>query len=258
MQIDRLTAFVSDVHLSDQDPATAQDFFSQLSAYKGKLSKLIVLGDLFDTWVGDDCVDDTPAGQLAASTFTLFKSLACPVYFCAGNRDFLLGVDQSGSKGSTAFGMQLLVEQTTATFTVNGDQAFNVLLCHGDEFCLDDKVYQQVRKTLRSELWQKQFLSKSLVDRRTQALHMRAQSRQEQIGKPSDIMDVNSLAVAHAFSDSEVSLIIHGHTHRPKQHDDSHSTRVVLPDWDAATQRGQVYFISSEIADRYAHSAQHR
>ena len=120
-------------------------------------------------------------------------------------------------------------------------------LCHGDEFCLDDDIYQHVRKTLRSPDWQTQFLSQSLSDRRIQAKQMRAQSQQEKSGKPSDIMDVNLTAIEQCFKTNDLHLIIHGHTHRPQQHRYGQNTRIVLPDWDAATPRGNVFFITDDL-----------
>lgn len=257
IQIDDRSAFVSDVHLSDQDPATAQRFFASIAACKGQISGLFVLGDLFDAWIGDDAVDAQAAGTFCKTVFALFESLGCPVYFCAGNRDFLIGVDSDGRKYQRAHGMQLLVDQTITTFNCADGKTFKVLLCHGDEFCSDDTAYQAIRITLRSKAWQTQFLSKPIEQRRTEAAKMRAQSELAKDQKSIEIMDVNAKAIERAFGESAVSLLIHGHTHRPHQHDyqDPNRTRVVLSDWDGQAQRGEVYFIANEIIERFARVA---
>jgi UDP-2,3-diacylglucosamine hydrolase len=48
-------------------------------------------------------------------------------------------------------------------------------------------------------------------------------------------MDVNAAAVSRAFEDANVSVMIHGHTHRPAIHrlqvDTRACTRIVLGDW---------------------------
>ena len=254
IQIDGRSAFVSDVHLSDQDPITTQRFLSSIAACKGQISSLFVLGDLFDAWIGDDAVDTSAQGILANTVFTLFASLGCPVYFCAGNRDFLLGVASDGAKCQCAHGLHLLDDQTIVRFSGAGSKTFDVLLCHGDEYCIDDTAYQAVRITLRGKAWQTQFLSKSIDERRVQATQMRAQSKQAKDRKPLEIMDVNAVAIDQAFSKYNIPLLIHGHTHRPNQHDyqDPNRTRVVLSDWDGQAQRGNVYFIAQKIIDLYA------
>ena len=49
-------------------------------------------------------------------------------------------------------------------------------------------------------------------------------------------MDVNEQAVAQAMKTAEVSLMIHGHTHRPGRNivsiDGKRAERWVLPDWE--------------------------
>ena len=54
-------------------------------------------------------------------------------------------------------------------------------------------------------------------------------------GKPSEIMDVNADTVADVMRRHQVSLLLHGHTHRPAVHhfelDGRQATRIVLGDW---------------------------
>jgi len=53
--------------------------------------------------------------------------------------------------------------------------------------------------------------------------------------KSTDIMDVTQAEVAKVMTDHQVSLLIHGHTHRPAVHDFSlngeDAKRIVLGDW---------------------------
>ena len=45
-------------------------------------------------------------------------------------------------------------------------------------------------------------------------------------------MDVNASAVDLVMAKHGVSLLIHGHTHRPDQHSLVNGERIVLGDWD--------------------------
>ena len=65
---------------------------------------------------------------------------------------------------------------------------------------------------------------------------LRLKSEQEKSTKSMEIMDVNADAVATLLRQYNYpELLIHGHTHRPNQHqltvDGHHSTRWVLGDW---------------------------
>ena len=55
--------------------------------------------------------------------------------------------------------------------------------------------------------------------------------------KPAEIMDVNQEAVREALREHRLTLLIHGHTHRPARHalevDGRACERWVLPDWYA-------------------------
>ena len=49
--------------------------------------------------------------------------------------------------------------------------------------------------------------------------------------KATAIMDVNSAAVDAVMAKHQVEVLIHGHTHRPDQHQVSQGQRIVLGDW---------------------------
>ena len=53
--------FISDLHLSEKHPELTQAFFTFLNESKEACTHLFILGDLFETWIGDD--DDTPSSS---------------------------------------------------------------------------------------------------------------------------------------------------------------------------------------------------
>ena len=67
--------------------------------------------------------------------------------------------------------------------------------------------------------------------RMQQATNYRQQSQAMTAMKSTDIMDVNHHTVTHVMSQYQVTLLIHGHTHRPQVHHLPQGERVVLGDW---------------------------
>ena len=142
-----------------------------------------------------------------------------------GNRDFLIG-----ERFCAATGAKLLADPS-----VHEVQGVRTLLMHGDTLCTDDGDYQNWRRIARSEAWQREFLSKSLPERRRAIVGMREQGKEAVRAKPAEIMDVNDAAVAEAMRAHAVTRLVHGHTHRPGRHaltvDGRPAERWVLPDW---------------------------
>jgi UDP-2,3-diacylglucosamine hydrolase len=107
---------------------------------------------------------------------------------------------------------------------------------HGDLLCSDDTAYQAFRAQTRDPRWQAQFLSQPLAARIAFAQQARAASKAHQSGLQAQgametITDATPSTVGDAFSRYGVDRIIHGHTHRPKVHDERNGTRIVLGDW---------------------------
>ena len=147
-----------------------------------------------------------------------------PVYWIAGNRDFLLG-----SAACEAGGMQALNDPCVLHTSES-----TCLLSHGDALCLEDTDYQFFRTKVRSSEWQNAFLAKPLQDRIQEARAIRAQSEARKATQPVWV-DVDATAAVGWLTDHKASLLLHGHTHRPADHTLSPGLmRYVLSDWDAA------------------------
>jgi UDP-2,3-diacylglucosamine hydrolase len=218
--------FVSDVHLDPAAPEAQRqflDFLRTQPASPTAARALYILGDLFESWVGDDDAGGERSAVLAALRQLTRSGVAC--FLMHGNRDFLLGEDFCRQTGC-----QLLPDPVVAE--IGGER---VLLTHGDAFCTDDHAYQELRSIVRKPSWQRLFLSLPLSDRQMLANELRAGSRAHTTRTIPKIMDVNSAAVAAAFEAARVRRIIHGHTHRPAVHDalvGGHPVqRIVLGAW---------------------------
>lgn len=227
---------ISDLHLDESRPQHLAALKSLLQQHAGKADALYVLGDLFETWIGDD--NDTPFNLEAIQAFRQFSDSGSQLFFMHGNRDFILGdlfCQQTGGK--------LLNEGVIANF-----YGTKVLLMHGDSLCTLDEKYQAFRTMVRAPQWQADMLAKPLEQRRLFAQMLRMQSQQNNSNKADNIMDVTPSEVVRVMEEAGVQHLIHGHTHRPAVHDvtlsDGVAKRWVLGDWNThgwqiiATEQG--------------------
>ena len=225
--------FASDMHLGDHDPATAAWFVESLHRQASGCSHLFLLGDLFEVWVGDDQAD--PASQALQACLAGLSGSGLVVSLMRGNRDFLL--DTGSPRFSTRCGVQLLDDPVVIDLFGR-----RVLLTHGDALCVDDVEYQRFRAQSRSPEWQRTLLAQPLAQRLALARQLRERSETEKLHKADYLMDVNDGQVAQSMVGQGVDLMIHGHTHRPADHEfmagGRRCQRLVLPDWDARAGRG--------------------
>ncbi len=217
------TLFISDLHLEADRPEIADQFLRFLETEALHAERLYILGDLFESWVGDDDPNEHYAWIKQALKKLTRKGV--PVYFMHGNRDFMIGNAFAEETGVTILDDPTVVD-------IYGE---NVLLSHGDAYCTDDIEYQAVRKMTRDPAWQAMMLQKSLEERLAFAAQARAASMARGGTISEDIMDVNADAIAEALRMSGVNIMLHGHTHRPAVHDlevdGNPARRIVLGDW---------------------------
>src|SRR5690606_16083182 len=130
----------SDIHLGPATPATAQAFHAFLDQACAQADALILCGDIFDAWIGDDFALASPPDWLAA-TLAKFQQVSekIPLWLGRGNRDFLIG-----STLATHVGAQLLPDPV-----ILDSDAGTILLSHGDEYCTNDRNYQCFRRLVR-------------------------------------------------------------------------------------------------------------
>jgi UDP-2,3-diacylglucosamine hydrolase len=235
-QADRVTlsapVFISDLHLNAALPATLAAFDRFTAEVAPRHAELVILGDLFEYWAGDD--DDDATGQRVAAQLRRLADAGLRIYLMHGNRDLLLGRAFCERAGA-----MLLADPTVAQIG-----AVPVLLAHGDAWCTQDLDYMKFRGYVRNPAFQTQFLAKPLAARKDFIGEARAASEAGKAGKAMQIMDVTQAEVETAMRKAGVTRLIHGHTHRPDTHhftlDGAAAERWVLPDWDidAADERG--------------------
>lgn len=222
---------ISDLHLNAGAPVTLARFLRFCQEEAAAHAELVILGDLFEYWIGDDTLDaeDDAVSRTVAAALRTLSERGVRVYVMRGNRDLLLG---AGFLRAT--GAQLLADPAVAS--IGGPE---VLLAHGDAWCTQDVEYMRFRATVRLEATQRQFLAGPRAARLAFMGAARAQSEAGKRTKAMEIMDVTPAAVDEALRASGLRLLIHGHTHRPAVHDwlldGRPAQRWVLPDWDFDT-----------------------
>jgi UDP-2,3-diacylglucosamine hydrolase len=196
---------------------------SLLNGEAREADALYILGDLFESWVGDDAADAHQCTAIAALKSLTDRGVPC--FVMHGNRDFLLGARFCAMSGAQLLGDPVIV-------TLYGEP---VLVMHGDALCTDDAAYQRLRATVRDPGWQRQFLALSVAARRSLAAAARVGSQAHTAALEYAIADVNPATVMTALRTAGTATLLHGHTHRPAIHaltvDGRACTRVVLGDW---------------------------
>ena len=226
--------FISDLHLQASEPATFNAWQQYMQTTPA--DAVIILGDLFEVWVGDDVLPERGFEYQCAQVIR-HTAARVPVFFMHGNRDFLV------SNGLTTGGTTTLLADPTA-LTFNHQRW---LLSHGDALCIDDTAYMAFRQQVRSTDWQQTFLAKPLAERQAIARGLREQSEARK-KSGAECADVDAPMARQWLEKAQSATLIHGHTHKPATHDLGNGLqRVVLSDWDttAIPPRAEVLRLSS-------------
>jgi len=222
-QHNTVTYFIADLHLTQSRPDISACFLRFLKHDAVHAQKLYILGDLFETWVGDD--DDSPFVKTIAAALKTLSSFGTQIFFIHGNRDFLMG-----NRFAKKSGMILLPEVDLIDL-----YGRDVVIMHGDTLCTRDIDYQAFRVKSRTWWWQFMVKSLPLFVRKKIAKSYREKSATATAQKSSDIMDVTPSEVVNCLTKYHSQLLIHGHTHRPDIHEitanGEKAQRIVLGDW---------------------------
>ena len=209
---------ISDLHLAPTKPKTIMAFVRFMKTIAPRYPELVILGDLFDYWIGDDASYTMAAVADALRAYSASHGL----YIMHGNRDFMMGERFAREIGATLL-------RDPAVGVLRGER---ILLSHGDLWCTFDADYQKVRRRVRSVWWQWIMLRLPLKKRLQVAEDARARSRTRKSVKAAYITDVDERALDEAARNLEAAVVIHGHTHRPGITTTAGGvTRAVLPDW---------------------------
>ncbi len=230
----RAIDLLSDVHLREDRPATFAAWRRHL--LDTDADAVLILGDLFEAWVGDDVRDE---GFEAECVGVLREAgQRRRIGFLPGNRDFLVGDAMLADAGVVRLGDPTLLRAWT----------YRVLLTHGDALCLADVDYQRFRAEVREPAWQAAFLARPLAERRAIARLMRDASMAHQASADA-LAEVDDDEAGRWLVAAAATWMVHGHTHRPAVHAlAGGGRRYVLGDWefDIAPRRARALRLSRQ------------
>ena len=208
---------IADLHLVNNEVDKNQ-LFEKFCQQAQSADQVFILGDLFNTWLGDDL-----SAPYYVKIVSLLKTLSSKtqVLVMTGNRDFLLAKEFSRQTGCKLIDSPYLLEAN--------DQQY--VLTHGDELCTDDESYQQMKSILQHPITKAIFVRLPKKWRLKFSGQLRKKSIEAQQNKSSEIMDVNPVAVNKLMKKYPGADLIHGHTHRLNTHVEQAFTRYVLGDW---------------------------
>ena len=226
------TLIIADLHLTAVEPEKIHLFNKFCTEYATQAEQLFILGDLFNSWIGDDISLDNyqPIIDILKKLSKTTKVLIMP-----GNRDFLLASEFERESGCQIIKEPYILEQNSMEF----------LLIHGDSLCTDDVNYQKLKKVLRNPITQFVFLSLPKTFRLKLTGQLRKKSIEAQSYKSEELMDVNQASTDLLMSRYPGFDLIHGHTHRQKTHSAEKYTRHVLGDW--STNNGNAIKLTDKL-----------
>lgn len=195
---------MGDCHLAVGEPERTRLVLDFLDYLPTQARQLIILGDLFDFWLGAKHLR-LPDFRDVLDKLQALTGAGIDIRLIPGNRDFLLDEHFSQRTGIRILGDFELLQ-------VGGRK---LRLTHGDLLCTDDWRYRLWRRLVRLKgirtliAWTPLFLT------RWTAVGMRNLSRREVKQKASSTMGFVKSATVAALGDDADALIV-GHAHSPE------------------------------------------
>ncbi|MBL8858278.1 MAG: (d)CMP kinase [Planctomycetes bacterium] len=192
---------IADLHLDVADPERVEPFARWLDQL-GDVTRLVILGDLFDVWVGPAQAREKGAPRVLAALAACTQR-GIGIELVPGNRDFLL--DRS------------FAERTGARLHADGFVALcdgrRLLFIHGDTLCTKDVGYVRLRRVLRSRpiLWLAPRVPLALGSR--VARRLRRESVRALAAKLPDEKSIQRSAVVTAARAARCDTLVCGHAH---------------------------------------------
>lgn len=218
--------FIADIHLSVEKPKITDSFLNFLNNQAIHAKALYILGDLFETWLGDDNCDFFHFNIANAFKNLTKKNVAC--YFIHGNRDFLLGQNYANLCGMTILPMKKMLKLSSGK---------KIVILHGDVLCINDTSYLRFRKFILHITIKKIFLSLPILIRSYIFKKIRIFCVRYNKHKKKNIFHVNLKTIVQILNEYQAEIIIHGHTHQSAIYKILHSeknscNRIVLGSWN--------------------------
>ena len=210
---------IADLHLDPADRSECERFAAWLGA-RAELKRLVVLGDLFDAWVGP-AHSQMDGAREVLNAFRAVTSQGGAVELLWGNRDFLLDERVASEAGARLCRDSLLAVNEAGERT---------LFVHGDELCTLDTSYQRLRRVLRSRWVTGLLLRLPLMLMLWLARRLRSSSKRAVGRKPPEEMAMQADVVLDLSRKSAARALVCGHAHQWRDEEVGDGVRWVVLD----------------------------
>jgi UDP-2,3-diacylglucosamine hydrolase len=194
--------WISDAHLSDPDAPCYTDLMNLLRDSLEQVDELVILGDFFELWLGDNRVIIARHKPLL-DIFREYRNRGKSISYLKGNHDFILGKTWEKDIGARIFDEE-------AFFPWDGYRFF---ASHGENIYKKDYGYQVIRKILRTPLTEKAI--RCLDDEAVVRLSTRFASVSK--GRPNKEKEEEQNRLFYQYAKSKLENNFHaailGHTH---------------------------------------------
>jgi len=168
---------------------------------------LVILGDLFDLWLGDNQII-VDRHQSLLETFSEYRQKGKHIYYLKGNHDFVLGDTFEKKIGANVFDEEAIF----------GWDGYRFFASHGENVNKKDVGYQLLRRIFRSRLTEKAI--RTWDDKRIYRLGMRFASGMKDMPNVKKLQALDHLYMNYAKErlQENCHAVILAHTHRIQWH----------------------------------------
>ena len=236
--------FIGDVHLDRDDPAL-EDFLRFLRSLGATASRVVLLGDLFNVWIGGAAMEQ-PHQTAVVRELAELRRRGVRVGYLEGNRDYRIGRHYTGTA----------LDEASDSHLVERHAGKSVYTTHGDLVNVRDRQYRAWRAFSRSApVW---ALFELLPVPRRLALverlehRMRGTNLAQKRALPEELL--REFAAARVREGHDAVVVGHFHVERemPIAAAGAVGRLFVLPEWRASRRHlvlkdsGEIGFVDSQ------------
>ena len=213
--------FIADAHLRSPDDANYRRLLDFLAAQQGRIRTLVLLGDIFEFWVGFRHVVYTPYVPILDALRRL-REAGTEIVYVEGNHDFHLGPYFRDTLGCRIF-------PDGGGIDLDGR---HIHIAHGDLIDGNDRGYRLLRRVFRSRALH--LLMNIVPPDLTWAVAAWAgrRSQQRRAGRPARRVPRDMLLnYAQRHFAEGATAVVSGHFHEPLLVPGEEGTLVALGDW---------------------------
>lgn len=235
-------AVIGDVHLDRNDPALP-DFIAMLDRLGQRASRIVLMGDLFNIWIGRRELE-MPHQSEVLEAFRKLRARGVILRYVEGNRDYRIGKAYAGDA----------LDDSTAGGLLESFGGRRIYLVHGHLANPADRQYRAWHRLSRSApfWWGFHALPRGPRARWIHDLErkMRSSNLNYKGSFPEGI--VREYAAGFHRKGHDVVVLGHFHTERDLQADHPPGRILVLPEWKGSRRHlefgadGRIGFVDSE------------